>query len=285
MPKKLVQIKILIICLSLTAILFFFLFPPSIFHFSSIQLIHAQQNGVEVTSVFNIVDKDAVEGDILFTESSGITRASLPSDNRIFGVLQNQPLIVERRTDNTGKPVVRSGTALINVTTASGDINPGDFITSSTIAGKGQKALQSGYVVGTALEKFTSQDGTKISFEGKQIASGKIQVAIRIEYAEVNTARSANRLFEYLGSSFFNNVKDPEKFGQTIRYIAAALVILLSFGFSFITFSRTIPKAMEAIGRNPLAKTTIQLTLALNVGLLLGTIIIGIVAAVVILRL
>jgi F0F1-type ATP synthase membrane subunit c/vacuolar-type H+-ATPase subunit K len=80
-------------------------------------------------------------------------------------------------------------------------------------------------------------------------------------------------------------VNDPKKFGNVVRFIAAGLVVLLSFTFGFLTFSRSIAKSVEALGRNPLAKSTIQLSMVINIILLVVTGIIGIVASILIIRL
>ncbi len=228
---------------------------------------------LSISNTFRVTDDRAVDGDILINTSSGFVRANLPYDNRIFGVLTDKPALVFRTEGTLEKPVVSSGIATVNVVTTEGNINVGDYITSSATSGKGVKASRSGYVLGTALEGFSGS------------GAGRIQVAIRVEYAEITTARSANRLFEYLGASFLSNVKNPEKFGQIVRYIFAGLVLLISFGLGFSTFSKSLPKGIEAVGRNPLAKTTIYLTMALNVGLIVIVGVLGIAAALLILRL
>ena len=226
-----------------------------------------------VAGTFIINDPGAVTGDILTNTSDGLKLAKIPYDNNVFGVLADTPVVVVN-TGNVGeKPVVRTGTVSVNVTTANGAIKQGDRITSSTIPGKGEKADQSGYVLGVALAGFS---GT---------GTGTIPVAMGIEYAELTTARNANRLFEYLGASLFSNIQNPEKFGLIIRYILAGLILIASFGFGFVTFSKSLPKAMEAIGRNPLARHTIYLSMLLNVGLIVLVGIIGIAGALLIMRL
>lgn len=229
---------------------------------------------MEATSVYEVIDTDALEGDILISTDKGLTKATKSFDNKVFGVLQDTPVLVMR--DNSiknGKPVARSGVATVNVTTLNGPIKYGDYITSSTIPGKGQKASESGYVLGIALAEFSGQ------------GNGQVSVAIRIEYAELTNPRFAGRLFSFVGSSFLENIRDPKQLGLIIRYIAAGLVVLLSFTFGFLTFSRSIAKSVEALGRNPLAKSTIHLSMIINIGLLVLTGIIGIVASILIIRL
>lgn len=233
----------------------------------------AGRAGIEVTTVYQIADTEASDGDILSTEEEGLIRSSHTFDTKMFGVLQEQPLLVFRAEDIGGKPVIRSGIAQVNVTNLNGPIKYGDHITSSEIPGKGQKSLGSDPTLGIALAPF----------DGKE---GKIPVAIRIESGAIGgTGFSAARFFGLIGGAFFENLADPEKFTDVVRYIAAGLVVLLSFTFAFLVFARSIPKSIEAIGRNPLAKSTIQLAMIINIILLVTTGIIGIVASILIIRL
>lgn len=234
---------------------------------------HAQQAGLEVTSTYEIADQDAQEGDIVSTTEQGLVRSSRVGDNKMFGVIQEKPLLLYRDLEAKGKPVMRSSIAQVNVTTSNGPIKYGDYITSSEIPGKGQKAPPQGPVLGIALAPF---DGSGV---------GQIPVALKIESAGLTAPGLAGSLFNLIGISFLENLKDPKKFAEVIRYIAAGLVVLLSFTFAFLTFSRSIVKSIEALGRNPLAKSTIQLSMMINIILLVLTGIIGIVASILIIRL
>lgn len=261
--------------------LFVFLYPIPY----TLYPAYAQSQGLDVTSVYEIADAEAIAGDIVVTADTGLVRASKSFDNKMFGVVADQPILVFRSQGSKGKPIVRSGITAVAVTTLNGPIKYGDYITSSTISGKGQKATQSGYVIGVAVSEFKGDNATQVDGPAGQVALGKIPVAIRIEYAELTNPRFAGRLFGFIGSSFLQNIQDPEKFATVIRYIAAGLVVLLSFTFGFLTFSRSIVKSVEALGRNPLAKTTIQLSMIINIALLIITGIIGIVASLLIIRL
>lgn len=256
--------------LSLLLLLFVFLYPIP----ASLTPTYAQQQpGLEVTSVYEIADKDAQEGDIVSTTETGLVRSSKSLDNKMFGVISEKPLLLYRDLEAKGKPVMRSSIAQVNITTLNGPIKYGDYITSSEIPGKGQKAPPSGPVLGIALAPF---DGSGV---------GKIPVALRIESQGLATPGFAGSLFNLIGASFLENLEDPKKFTEVIRYIAAGLVVLLSFTFAFLTFSRSIAKSIEALGRNPLAKNVIQLSMIINIILLVLTGIIGIVASILIIRL
>lgn len=253
-------------------------------HFSFLASVFAQDKAVEVTSIYEVSDAEATQGDILVATDKSLVRASKSFDNKMFGVLQEQPVVVYR-SGSSGKPVIRSGVAEVNVTTLNGPIKYGEYVTSSSISGKGQKATESGYVLGIALAAFEATQGAQIDGPSGKIASGKLLVAIRVEYAELTNPRFAGRLFGFIGNSFLENVKDPKQLGNLIRFIAAGLVVLLSFTFGFLTFSRSIAKSVEALGRNPLAKNAIQLSIVINIILLVVTGVIGIVASILIIKL
>lgn len=272
--------------MKLSAILFFLfitLLYPNPYTLTPAQ---AQTPSLEATSVYEVSDTESKEGDILVATDKGLVRGDKGFDNKMFGVIAVNPVIVYRNTRlNNGHPVIRSGTGTVNVTTLNGPIKFGDYITSSSIQGKGQKASESGYVLGIALGSFDGADAEEIDGPIGKVKSGSIPIAVRIEYAELTNPRFAGRLFGFVGSSFLENVNDPKKFGNVVRYFGAGLVVLLSFTFAFLTFSRSISKSVEALGRNPLAKSTIQFSMAINIGLLVLTGAIGIVAAFLIIKL
>lgn len=244
----------------------------------------AAQQGTEVTYVYDILDEEFVDGDIAVTSAEGIKLANKDYDIHLFGVIQDQPLLTLKRVDEIGTAIARNGIARVNVTTLNGPIKRGDYITSSAIPGKGQKALLSGYAIGIALEDLDQETAEKTTLEGKEVLLAKIPVALRVEFAEISTSRSLGRSFEFLNTYFLKNVQDPEKTIQVVRYFAAAIAVFIGFLIGFITFTRSIPRAMEAIGRNPLAANTIRFSMMINIGLMVLTVGIGIIAAIVILK-
>lgn len=225
---------------------------------------------IEVSTLHPINDSGAVVGDILSLTDQGLVRSKTTADIHLFGIMQENPIIVWREANATGSAIARNGIVDVNITEAEGPVKMGDYVTSSEDAGKGKKAIRSGYVIGQAMA---------------DAAGGKVPVSMRIEYAEVTTPRSANRLMEMLGATFFKNVQDPSKFAEVVRYILAAVVVLISFLFGFLTFSRSIPKSIEAIGRNPLSRNPILLSIGINVFLTIICGVIGLAAALAIIRL
>lgn len=246
---------------------------------------------LEIADTYDISDPDVKSGDLVSLTQEGLKRASIDYDSKIFGVVNADPLAVYKRVDGTGTIISRNGVVNINVTTANGAIKTGDYITSSTLAGKGQKALASGYVIGVALKDFNEGEGEQIDFKqfentsGRKIGSGQIPVAIRIEYAEISTSRNANALLSRLNAALFSNVQDPEKFVNVIRYVASGLVIIFSILVGLFILARVVPKGVEGIGRNPLARRSILLYTGFNIIIVVVIIMLGIGASLLLVRL
>ncbi len=228
----------------------------------------AQAQGIsaDLANVYKVNDPKAVDGDILvYDDTKGIIRASTPFANNLFGILESVPLMVFKTSSSQkGTPVVRTGTATVNVTTVNGAIFAGDYITSSSTPGKGQKATQAGNVIGVALSGY---NGTR---------EGKISVAMRIEYADMNNGRSLSRLLDSLGILAMQSKNNPNVASQFMKYVVAGFIVMLSFIISFVIFGRSIGKGIEAIGRNPLARKSIELSLMLNVAFTLCIVLIAV---------
>lgn len=257
-----------------------------LFFFSYLSASYAAD--FNAASTYDISDNEVVTGDIMIADGSkGLIRTSVTYDQRIFGVVNDNPILSVREASSSARPVLRIGDTLINVTNANGEIKKGDFITSSTVMGKGMRAGISGYIVGMAMED--AEYGTDTVFaeteEGRtQVKLGTVNATLRVEYAEITTARTSLRLLNNLNAAFFRSVQDPEKFTLTIRYIIAGIIAILAFVMGFWWVARTVSKAVEAMGRNPLARTAIATSVILEIILTFVGGIIAVIAIFLILR-
>lgn len=243
----------------------------------------------DVASQYYVSDTQALSGDLVSynpsKDAKTLVRSNVSYDNHLFGVITDNPLAVYKdiNPNKSNRAVLREGDTVVNVTDYNGTIQPGDYITTSPIAGKGMKVVQSGYAIGVAISSVTP--GTKITFQGRQVTTGQVNVALQIQYFELGASRSTLRAFEALDAAFFRNVSDPEKFTVTMRYLIAGLVAVIAFSFGFLAFSRSVARGVEAVGRNPLAKSAIQASMGMQIGLTLATTLAGIILAVIIIRL
>lgn len=221
--------------------------------------VSAQITGIPgLVNNIEIADDQAVVGDILSNTGEGIFRSASGYDAQMIGVVVESPVIsIGEKTGQT-VPVISSGRAMVNVTAGNGAIKAGDFITSSDTAGVGQKGTAAGYMLGKAL----------VSYEDTS-QSGKIPVLVNIGYfsAKPDTAGFWGSLLDFLNRL----LQEKENLPLILRYLAAALVAIATFGFATFSFLRFMRNGIEAIGRNPLAKRVIiwgMIINALIVGLL-----------------
>ena len=228
----------IIISLTLPAVLLAGLSTP---------LVAAELQSGQIANNVEVADSEASGGDILSKGSEGLVRSEAAYDPNLFGVVVENPSIVLNQETSVSLPVISYGESLVNVSNQNGDIKRGDFISSSSKAGVGQKATESGFVLGKALE----------DLEG---SSGQISVFVNIQYRTVEGKPSFGRLFTFLSTS----MQKPENFPEVLRYLFALLVGGGAFFFGFFFFARSLRTGVEAVGRNPMAKTSIQLAMFVN---------------------
>jgi len=194
-------------------------------------------------------------GNIVSEGESGLVKSNKPYSEKIIGVVVEESSVSFNRPTTSTLLVASQGEALVKVSNSNGEIKKGDYITSSDNPGIGQKSTKSGYIIGKALENLSGEEG-------------EIRVLLGVRERSVGELQGSGFLEQSL--SLFQQVQHSEDFPQIARYIFAALVGGGSFLLGFISFVRTLQSGIEAIGRNPLAKKNIQLSLLIN---LLGIII------------
>lgn len=224
--------------------------------------VEAQKTSIGV-AVSLQVPGDVNDGDILCASEQGNVPCDVAYDPRMFGVISLNPAVALANNDlQNGKPVVSSGKAYVRVSTVNGAINVGDYITASSKAGIGMKATKSGYALGNALEAYTDSNTDN---------TGIILVSLSIKPTILTTAALGNLLDlikQGLDAAFLSPL-------SSLRYILAAVVVASSFILGFIYFGKVAKSGVEAIGRNPLAGSTIQLSVFMNILLMIMIVGIG----------
>lgn len=206
-----------------------------------------------------VVDKEAKAGDVLSKGEGGLKRSESPYDKNMFGVVVENPSIVLNKADSSTLPVISYGEVLVTVGNKNGEIKRGDFVTSSEVPGLAQKATESGFVLGRALEDMGDKS--------------RIRVFVNIQYRNIEGAPPTfGRVFQFLASS----LERPENLPEVLRYLFAIVLGGGAFVLGFVSFARSLRSGVEAVGRNPLAKTSIQLAMVLNLGGILTLTIAGI---------
>ncbi len=241
------------------------LFPTSVF---------SQAGSSSVAISLPIASDGVQDGNIVCANDTsiegaleGLVLCTLPYDPSIHGVVSDSPAVVlESEGDPNTRPVVSTGAANVLVSSENGNIVPGDHITSSETPGVGQKATNNGYVLGVALEGYESDSGD---------ATGLIQVAINIHPA-AGLSGPRSDLIQILRQGISAPLFEPL---AALRYILAALMILVSFTLGFVYFGRVAKTGIEALGRNPMASRMIQLTVLFNIAITIVIVLIGLAIA------
>lgn len=236
-------------------------------------LATAQGISLGFANQVTIRDSGVQDGDLICSSPQGFIRCKNAYDMAILGVVTVKPAVtISGSSGSNVFPVVSAGNGLVRVNSANGPIAKGDLITTSTVAGVGMKANRSGYVLGTALEAFNSTDKN---------VSKLVRVGINIHYVLAQAPAQA-KLFNVLQFSQLAAYEEPL---TVFKYFVAALIIVLSFIFGFMSFGRVAARGVEALGRNPLASRSIQFGIIINVAITVAIVLSGLGLALVIIRL
>jgi F0F1-type ATP synthase membrane subunit c/vacuolar-type H+-ATPase subunit K len=219
-----------------------------------------------IATYVQINDTNIKEGDLIRLTPNGYKKTTNAYDSSVFGVVTDNPSVSFENTSLTNaKPVISSGKVYVNVTAHNGPIKKGDVLTSSSVAGYAQKATDNGYVIGTAAEDFNASNNK---------ATGKILVILNFTY-NTSIASKSNNIFKLFTIAADAPYLSPL---NALRYVFAAIMVILSFIIAVYFFGRVSATGVEAIGRNPLASKMIMLSVIFN--LLLSGVIIGLGVAV-----
>lgn len=238
---------------------------------SNTQFVFGQTSSFSIVSTYDIADEFVSEGDIVSFDPvlSTYSVSGVTSDEQMFGVVQNNPVVVFRTSEGR-VPIAQFGETFVNVTTLNGPIHIGDLITTSDILGKGQRFdAESGYVLGVALESFTEEEGeSTIEFDDKIISVGSIFVLLDIENIQDEDSE--------VGISPTVIITEPiDETAGTLRiatvfqYVIATIFAAVSLFLVFRNFGPNLREGVISVGRNPLAKASIQSMVTFNMLLIL----------------
>ncbi|KKR11169.1 MAG: hypothetical protein UT39_C0010G0002 [Candidatus Woesebacteria bacterium GW2011_GWA1_39_21] len=247
--RKLSLITFIVVCF-----LFFFREPSN---------VDAQVTSSGIAITVEIAGENINEGDLVCRGDDGFKLCDSEYNTEMFGTVVENPAAAfeEERSDNNYL-VSSSGKTVVKVSSQNGNIKKGDLITSSSKPGVGVLAQRNGYVIGTSLENYDSDNPDNV---------GTVMVALNIHPATGLSAAKSN-LITVLREGLSAPIFEPL---DSLRYLLASLILLLSFVLGFAYFGRVSRTGIEAIGRNPLASRMIQLSIIMHIAITIVIILVG----------
>lgn len=234
------------------------LFTLTLFIFNIFFCQHSPVNaqGIAIETPVVADETDIISGMIVSYDNGDYRLSNAPFDPSMVGVIVDDPamfLDTDTIADGTGRYILETGETSVLVNGENGTINVGDFITASSSEGIGMRAPFSGVILGIALEEamFDSGDNETIK---------EIGVLVGVRSAIQDTQPTSN-LLSMLRSSSNSFLISPL---SSLRYLLAAIVAIGTFILSFGTFGNISGKGIEALGRNPLARSSIQFGIIVN---------------------
>ena len=225
-----------------------------------------------------------VSGDIVvFSPNAQTYRlAQKVADPNLYGVVVTTPLLV-LDSKSGGVPIVTTGEAYVRVTAQGGPIQVGDYVTSSSIPGVGELASSTdAYIVGTALQSFLAASATSALRSGAgSVQTGSILVLLSIGPRPL--LPNSSFVSKTVSGTPAPRQAVPSVVQQMVRYLLATLIAVGSIYAAFRNFGSNITSSIVSVGRNPLAKTSIQFMVLLNAALIVLVSVAGIALSLVVL--
>ena len=203
-----------------------------------------------------ISDPDVGDGDIIVASSDGFRVSKKSYNPLIFGVVTAKPALELKQNDLSGTyPVISNGFAEVKVTASGGAIKKGDFLTSSDVSGTAMKAGKEGFVLGTALEDYSSS------------GVGKIKVNLNITYYNPAMTGSSGGISNL-------DIKAPNSPGffptvGSFNFLKVGLIVVL-FVLSLWRLSYISSRSLTELSRNPMGEKGLKTWVFINVLILWG---------------
>jgi hypothetical protein len=231
--------------------------------FSRTLNVNAQVSSSGIAITIELAGDNINDGSIVCKKDQSFKLCDSEYDTEMFGVVVDNPAAAfEEEEKDANYLVISSGKTAVRVSSRNGNIKKGDPVTSSTIPGVGMLAKNNGYVLGMSLEDYSSDNPDSIN---------TIMVVMNIHPAAGLSGAKSN-LMSALRQGLSAPMFEPL---DSLRYLLAALILLLSFVMGFAYFGRVSKTGIEAIGRNPLASRMIQLSIIMHIMITIVIVLIG----------
>jgi hypothetical protein len=135
--------------------------------------------GADLAEIYGTMDETIEPGDVVAldaTLNAGVKKSQGAYDKNAFGVISTDPSLVMgvlEDTDAMPVMVAMSGRVPVKATTENGAIEPGDYLTPSSIPGVAMRATKAGQIIGQAMGGFNGEGvGSVLMFVKTDTANG-----------------------------------------------------------------------------------------------------------------
>ena len=153
--------------------------PPSF-------IIGYKVSGADIAEIYYTKDSQIQAADVVAidpTMPAGIKKTSVAYDKNALGVISTKPGQILAGADGSGipQPMALAGRVPVKVTSEGGEINVGDYLTTSSVPGYAMRATHGGQMIGKAL---TPLDTTHMSpcGENKNYLCGEVLMFVNNSY-------------------------------------------------------------------------------------------------------
>ncbi len=121
-------------------------------------------------------DETLEKGEVIAMDPNivaGVKRSTKAYQGDVLGIVATSPGITLGESSELSYPVALVGRVPVKVSTESGMIKAGDYITASSVPGYGMKAIKAGRVLGKALEDLKEENLTDCTVEEEVVVDKK----------------------------------------------------------------------------------------------------------------
>ena len=193
----------------------------------------------------------ALDGD----SADKVIPADPDSVKNLIGVTINDttPLVLTSGNSNSAL-VATSGIAPTLVSNLNGEIELGDQITASPIAGVGMKATTNTKVIGVAQSQVSSKKTETVNVNGKdeEIEIGEIRLLVSVGYHYQEPEKTLIPLaLQNIANAMAGKKVDPLPIIISLIIFIVTMIIVISLVYSIVRSS------IISVGRNPLAQSAV----------------------------
>lgn len=223
---------------------------------------YAQISSLGIATYLPIEETRVEDGDIITLKNQGYFLTNKPYASGMIGIVSTNPSVVIRTDAENSFPVVNSGTTLVKITGENGNIQAGDFITSSSTPGSGMKAITNGYIIGRAAEDTIFKTKNEIKLV-------PIIIDIRFINNDESFMGSLTNMFNFGELDFTNRLT------KILQLIIAGIILIISFVLGFRNFSKMMESGITALALHPQSGNQIKFAIISNIIVIMLIIIIG----------